>query len=214
MSDIIIIDYGSGNLHSAFKAVKKAAEISGKGKIVKLTDSPKDLDSASHIILPGVGSFKDCAKGLNAVDGMVDALKENVLVKNKLFLGICVGMQLLAERGLEDSEDGQYHKGLGFIKGEVSKINPSDKTFKIPHMGWNEVNEVLSNKLTMGLSGKDFYYVHSYSMKTDSSNIIATSDYAEEIVAVINKGNIFGTQFHPEKSQENGIKLLTNFVNM
>jgi len=211
MSNLItLIDYGSGNLHSAFKAVKKAAEISGKNVDVKLTENPKDLDDASHIILPGVGAFKDCMSGLAFVSGMVESLERNVLSKGKNFLGICVGMQLLAERGLEEGE----YKGLGWLKGEVSKIKPVDKALKIPHMGWNESNDVQPNSLTSGLSGKDFYYVHSYSMKTDAKNIVATTNYAEEIVAVVNKDNIYGTQFHPEKSQQNGLALLTNFVNL
>lgn len=210
MSLITIIDYGSGNLHSAFKAVKKAAADSNRNIDVTLTTNPDELSKSSHIILPGVGAFEDCMRGLKSIDGMVEALGDNVLNQGKNFLGICVGMQLLAEVGKEKGE----HKGLGWLKGEVSKINPSDNNYKIPHMGWNEISEIKPNKLTKGLSGKDFYFVHSYSMKTDSKNILATSDYAEEVVAVVNKDNIYGTQFHPEKSQENGLKLLTNFVNL
>lgn len=208
-SKIAIIDYGSGNLHSAFKAVKKAAE-SKTGSSVILTSKPEDVDSASHIILPGVGAFQDCMDGLHSINGMIEALSENVMNKKKNFLGICVGMQLLAEKGLEEGE----HSGLGWLQGEVSRINPANKDYKIPHMGWNELIELKDNALTKGLNQKDFYFVHSYSMKTERNNIIATADYAEEIVAVVNKENIYGTQFHPEKSQENGLKLLSNFINI
>lgn len=211
MSEIVLIDYGSGNLHSAFKAIKKAVDNSGKAGVnVKLVQDADSLNTASHIILPGVGAFGDCMSGLKAINGMVDSLNENVISKGKNFLGICVGMQLLAERGLEEG----VHEGLGWLYGEVSKLNPEDKSYKIPHMGWNEVVEKRGNPLTESLSGEDFYYVHSYSMKTSEENIIAVSDYAEQIVAAVNKDNIYGTQFHPEKSQKNGLKLLQNFVNL
>jgi len=215
MSKIAIIDYGSGNLHSAHKAVKKAAANvinSGKNFEVILTSNPKDLDEASHIILPGVGSFADCMKGLNAVENMVQALEDNVLKKGKLFLGICVGMQLLAERGLEEGS----HRGLGWLKGEVSKIKPADNSLKIPHMGWNEVKisnrdkSEKQNPLMKGLDGEDFYFVHSYSMKTDEENISAKANYAEEITAVINRDNIFGTQIAPQTKQSNLKKRVLN----
>lgn len=211
MVDVAIIDYGSGNLHSALKAVRKAASYIGKeSDSVQLIHNPDSLDSVSHIILPGVGAFQDCMAGVNSIDGMREALEHNVVEKGKYFLGICVGMQLLAEKGLEDG----MHQGFGWLSGEVTKIKPKDKSLKIPHMGWNQIEEIRPNPLTEGLNGKDFYFVHSYAMETGDENIIANTDYAGNIVAAVNKDNIFGTQFHPEKSQENGLKLLTNFISL
>jgi glutamine amidotransferase len=204
----VIIDYGSGNLHSAKKAfVKAMGEVHARGSVL-VSNNPKDLETATHIVLPGVGAFADCMSGLQGVNGMIEALSEQVIKNKKPFLGICVGMQMLAEKGFEDGE----HKGLGWLKGNVVKI-PAKQGLRIPQMGWNNLKSKKKSKLLNGISeNSDVYFVHSYFMETDNENIVATTDYGSDITAVVEKENIYGVQFHPEKSQQNGLKIIGNFL--
>lgn len=209
MKKVAIIDYGSGNLHSAEKAFEKVAR--DTGHLVIVTDDPKEVKSASHIVLPGVGAFGDCKAGLDALDGMIETLEQEVLGNKKPFLGICVGMQLLADKGFERGE----HKGLGWIKGEVRKITPQDKSLKIPHMGWNELNiEDKQHPLLKNIGEREHvYFVHSYHFVcTDKKNMLAVTDYAGVVTASVGAGNIMGVQFHPEKSQQTGMKIIRNFL--
>lgn len=204
---VIIIDYGSGNLRSVAKAFEHVA----KEKKILVTKNPHDLVNASHIVLPGVGAYGDCMKGLSALPGMVETLSEQVLSDKKNFLGICVGMQLLFERGLEHGE----HKGLGWLKGDVVKLSPSDVSLKIPHMGWNGLSKKREHPLLSGIeNGEHVYFVHSYHAKAENSDILATTDYGGDVVAMVAKDNIMGTQFHPEKSQKAGLVILQNFLSM
>ncbi len=210
---VALIDYGSGNLHSAGKALERAARESGTNKTVLVTADPDVVRRADRIVLPGVGAYADCRRGLDAVPGMVEALTEAVLERGRPFLGICVGLQLLASRGLEHG----VTEGLGWIAGDVVKITPSDPALKIPHMGWNSLNLVRPHPLFEGIAtgadGLDAYYVHSYHLKAaNPAEVIATSDYGSTITAVVGRDNIAGTQFHPEKSQRLGLALLANFL--
>ena len=201
---IALIDYGSGNLQSAYKALELAAN--QKKKII-VTNKSKDLLKIDKIVLPGVGTFFDCMNGLKSISGMIDILNEVVIERKKPFLGICVGMQLLATEGKEKGN----HKGLGWIKGKVIKLKKTKK-IKIPHMGWNTVKTIAKHPI---IKKKNFesYFVHSYNfICNDKKNIIATSDYEQKITAIVGKDNIIGTQFHPEKSQKNGIEILKNFI--
>ena len=202
---IALIDYGSGNLQSAYKALELAGSYK-KSKIF-LTSKSKDLLKIDKIVLPGVGTFADCMKGLKSLPGMIDTLNEIVLQKKKPFLGICVGMQLLASEGKEKGN----HKGLGWIAGKVIKIKKNKKR-KVPHMGWNTVKVISKHPI---LKKKEFesYFVHSYNfICRDKKNILATCDYQQNITAIIGKENIIGTQFHPEKSQKAGLEILKNFI--
>ncbi|HEY4135986.1 MAG TPA: imidazole glycerol phosphate synthase subunit HisH [Alphaproteobacteria bacterium] len=207
---IVIVDYGSGNLRSAAKAFARAADDAGLGETVAVSADAKALAQADRIVLPGVGAFGDCKRGLEALPGMIDALNEQVLVKKKPFFGICVGMQLMAEVGLEHGE----HKGLGWIKGTVEAIAPADPALKVPHMGWNELRMTRPHPLFAGLeANRDAYFVHSYHLKpTDAADVLATVDYGGPIVAAVGRENIVGTQFHPEKSQANGLAIIANFL--
>jgi glutamine amidotransferase len=207
MPTTALIDYGSGNLASAAKALARAAN--GKSDIVTTADPQVVLD-AERIVLPGVGAFADCMRGLNAVPGMVEALREKVLKEGAPFLGICVGMQLLATVGVEFGR----HAGLGWIAGEVVKIAPDDPNLKIPHMGWNEIRKAQSHPLLEGIPDKAHaYFVHSFQLKPVlPDDLIATTDYGGPLTAMVGNENIAGTQFHPEKSQAIGIKLLENFL--
>jgi glutamine amidotransferase len=207
MSIVALIDYGSGNLASAAKALAKAAN--GKGAIVTTADPQVVLD-AERIVLPGVGAFADCMKGLSSVPGMVEALREKVLKEGAPFLGICVGMQLLATVGVEFGR----HAGLGWIAGEVVKITPSDPSLKIPHMGWNELSILTRHPLLKGIeTGSHAYFVHSFELKPAlPDDLIATTDYGGPLTAMVGNENIAGTQFHPEKSQATGLRLLENFL--
>lgn len=202
-----LIDYGSGNLASAAKALARAAN--GKSEIVTTAD-PQVVKDAERVVLPGVGAFADCMKGLSSVPGMVEALREKVVRDGAPFLGICVGMQLLATVGVEFGR----HAGLGWIAGEVVKITPSDSNLKIPHMGWNELTILRKHPLLKGIeSGAHAYFVHSYQLiPALPEDLIATTDYGGPLTAMIANENIAGTQFHPEKSQATGIKLLENFL--
>lgn len=210
---VVIIDYGSGNLHSALSSFERANAESGTGFEIKLTSNPDDVKNAERIVLPGVGAFADCYKGLHEVDGMHEALTESVIDEGKPFLGICVGMQMLAERGLEHGS----HQGLAWISGEVEEIKPSDKSLKIPHMGWNTLDVINDHALLDGIPlGPDClhaYFVHSYHFKTAKrENDILETGYGGPVTAMVAKDNIVGTQFHPEKSQKLGLALISNFL--
>ncbi len=201
----VIVDYGSGNLRSAAKAFERA---SNGGKI-EVTGDAAALTQATHIVLPGVGAFGDCLAGLRALPGMVEALQENVIARGKPFLGICVGMQLMATRGLEHG----VHQGLGWIAGEVRGIKGAG--LKVPHMGWNDLRlKVPSHPLFAGVnSGDHAYFVHSYHLVPEQpSDVLADVDYGGPIVAAVGRDNIVGTQFHPEKSQALGLRLIANFL--
>jgi glutamine amidotransferase len=201
---VALIDYGSGNLRSAEKALARA------GGDVLVTADPDAIARAKRIVLPGVGAFGDCMNGLSSIPGMIEALHAGVLKRGVPFLGICVGMQLLASVGHEFGE----HAGLGWVAGEVDRLTPSDPSLKIPHMGWNELTITRPHLLFAGIaSGAHAYFVHSYAMKTkDPAHVLATSDYGGVFTAAIGRDNIAGTQFHPEKSQDVGLALLRNFL--
>lgn len=210
---VAIIDYGSGNLRSAAKAFEKIATDHRLDVAVNITDKPDGLSHADYIVLPGQGAFGDCMGGLSALDGMIDALEENVLHKGKPFLGICVGMQLLANEGLE----GGTYKGLGWIDGQVRAIVPRDPSLKIPHMGWNTLNLTPSGENHPALSGitgeTHFYYVHSYQFDcANSAHILGTVEYGDNITSVVGRDNIIGVQFHPEKSHDAGLALIGRFL--
>jgi imidazole glycerol-phosphate synthase subunit HisH len=209
----VIIDYGAGNLHSAAKAFERAAkDYKIKAEII-VSNKPEHLEKAERIVLPGVGAFKDCYNGLLAIEGMREALQSEVITKGKPILGICVGMQIMATRGLEH----ETTKGLGWIAGDVKPIAPSDPNLKIPHMGWNTIKphgqHALLDGILTGDNGLHAYFVHSYHMQTTlPEDVIATSDYGSEVTAMVGYDNIAGTQFHPEKSQEFGLALIANFL--
>ena len=213
MGKTVIIDYGSGNLHSAHKAFERAAsEAKLKEKII-VSSKPDDVADADHIVLPGVGAFKDCRNGLLAVDGMEQAMREQVISKGRPFLGICVGMQLMATRGLEHDTT----KGLGWIAGDVKPIAPNDPSLKIPHMGWNTITPLAQHALLDGIktgdNGLNAYFVHSYHVEcTLPEDVVATADYGGPVTAMIAYENMVGTQFHPEKSQVLGLAFIANFL--
>lgn len=210
MSHVALIDYGSGNLRSAEKALARAAAERGLSTEIVVTADPAVAATADRIVLPGVGAFADCMGGLTRLPGMVESLREAVLVKGTPFLGICVGMQLMASVGREFGD----HKGLGWIAGEVVRLIPADPALKIPHMGWNELRFVRNHPLFAGLeTGAHAYFVHSYCFKTaDKQHLLATTEYGGAVAAVIGRDNIVGTQFHPEKSQALGLAFLGNFL--
>ena len=209
---VAIIDYGSGNLRSCAKAFERAVDDSGLQLSVVVTSDPADLMAASHIVLPGVGAFADCRAGLAAVSGMEAALEKQVRGNKKPFLGICVGMQLMADRGIEHGS----HEGLGWISGEVRPLAPSDPALKIPHMGWNvvEPDSTAKHPMLAGFSGGTHaYFVHSYAMVCETaSDVLASADYGGRFAAIVGRDNMIGTQFHPEKSQAAGLRLLGNFL--
>ncbi|MDH5557165.1 MAG: imidazole glycerol phosphate synthase subunit HisH [Alphaproteobacteria bacterium] len=203
---IAIVDYGSGNLHSAAKAFERVA---GAGKVT-VTSDPAIVARADRIVLPGVGAFGDCRRGLYAVDGMVEALRDAVIDRGMPFLGICVGMQLMAERGLEFGE----HAGLGWIAGDVVPITPSDPALKVPHMGWNDLRLSQSHPVIDRLpAGAHMYFVHSNHFRcTDPAHVLATVDYGGPVTAVVGRDNMIGSQFHPEKSQKSGLAFIEAFL--
>jgi len=210
---VAIVDYGSGNLHSAAKAFERAAHEAGLDQPIMVTDDPAVVARADRVVLPGVGAFADCRRGLDAVDGMVAALEDVVRRRGQPFFGICVGMQLLAERGREY----QVTEGLGWIAGEVDRIVPNDPNLKIPHMGWNTLNVArthpLLGDLALGPQGLHAYFVHSYQLKpADRADLVADADYGGAVTAIVARDNIVGTQFHPEKSQRLGLALIANFL--
>ena len=210
---VAIVDYGSGNLHSAAKAFERAAREEGLDQPIIVTSDPDVVARADRIVLPGVGAFADCRRGLDAVDGMIEAMNARVHVDGRPFLGICVGMQLMAERGREY----EVSEGLGWISGEVGPIEPADPSLKIPHMGWNTLVEIrphpLLSEIPTGPDGLHAYFVHSFHLRADhASDIVADSDYGGPVTAIVGRDNIAGTQFHPEKSQHLGLKLIANFL--
>jgi imidazole glycerol-phosphate synthase subunit HisH len=210
---VAIVDYGSGNLHSAAKAFERAARDTGISEAIVVTRDPAVVAAADRVVLPGVGAFADCRRGLDAVDGMVGALEEAVRKRGRPFFGICVGMQLLAERGREY----EVTEGLGWIAGEVDRITPSDPQLKIPHMGWNTLElareHALVKGLPLGANGLNAYFVHSYELKAaNRADLVAQADYGGPVTAIVARDNIVGTQFHPEKSQKLGLALIANFL--
>ena len=210
---VAIVDYGSGNLHSAAKSFERAARDAGLGTRIVVTDDPETVVKAERIVLPGVGAFADCRRGLDAVPGMVETLEEVVRAKGRPFLGICVGMQLLASRGLEYT----VTQGLGWIPGDVTLIRPKDDALKIPHMGWNTLHKQDEHPLLDGIEtgpqGLHAYFVHSYALTAARpQDVLALTDHGGPVTAMVAHGNVAGTQFHPEKSQKLGLKLITNFL--
>jgi imidazole glycerol-phosphate synthase subunit HisH len=207
---ITIVDYGSGNLRSAAKAFERAAAENAIPAEITVTSAPEAIAAADRIVLPGVGAFADCRRGLAAVSGLEQALKEAVMSRARPFLGICVGMQLMAERGREfETVD-----GLGWIGGEVVAIERADPALKIPHMGWNEIEPRAAHPLLAGLrAGAHAYFVHSYHFRlANARDLPAVTDYGGRLAAVVGHDNLAGTQFHPEKSQEAGLRLIGNFL--
>ena len=210
---VAIIDYGSGNLHSAKKAFETAAAHAGLDLPILLTSDPELVRKADRVVLPGVGAFADCRRGLDAIPGMIEAMSEAVRTRGKPFLGICVGMQLLATRGLEH----QVSAGLDWIPGDVKAIRPADSSLKVPHMGWNTLDLRMAHPLLTGVAtgdkGLHAYFVHSYELKAAQPDmIVATTNYGGPVTAMVGHGNIAGTQFHPEKSQTLGLALIANFM--
>ncbi|PKQ08219.1 MAG: imidazole glycerol phosphate synthase subunit HisH [Alphaproteobacteria bacterium HGW-Alphaproteobacteria-11] len=210
---VAIIDYGSGNLRSAAKAFERAARDNAIVADVLVTSDPDAVRSADRVVLPGVGAFGDCRAGLHAVSGMVEALTEAVQRDAKPFFGICVGMQLMAARGLEHGQ----HEGLGWIDGDVVVMRPDDAALKIPHMGWNTLTQtrphILLDGIETGEAGLHAYFVHSYFLDAKSEDdVLARTDYGGPVTAMIAKDNMVGAQFHPEKSQTLGLALIGNFL--
>jgi len=209
-SRVALIDYGSGNLQSAAKALLRAADEHSIALDLKVTAKPEDVAAADRVVLPGVGAFGDCYRGLAALPGMIEAIETRVLKQGRAFLGICVGMQLMASVGREHGE----YKGLGWIPGAVERLKPSDASLKIPHMGWNTIRLLRPHPVFAGLeSGTHVYFVHSYAMKPDDrAAVLAEADYGGPFLAAVARDNLVGTQFHPEKSQAAGLRLLGNFL--
>jgi imidazole glycerol-phosphate synthase subunit HisH len=206
----IIVDYGSGNLRSAAKAFERAAAESGIATTIKVSGDAEDVRGAERIVLPGVGAFADCRRGLAAVSGMEEALDEAVRRRGRPFLGICVGMQLMAERGREFA----VTEGLGWLRGEVAAIKPADPDLKVPHMGWNELELRGAHPVLAGLAdGTHVYFVHSYGIGgADPGDVLATAEYGGKLTAMVAHDNLVGTQFHPEKSQAAGLAIIANFL--
>jgi imidazole glycerol-phosphate synthase subunit HisH len=207
---VAIVDYGSGNLRSAAKAFERMAAEDRISARVEVTNEPEAVARADRVVLPGVGAFADCRRGLAAVPGLEAALREVVITRARPFLGICVGMQLMADRGREF----ETVAGLGWTAGEVVAIEPRDAALKIPHMGWNEIEPRAPHPLLAGLgAGAHGYFVHSYHFRVaDPADLVAVTDYGGPLTAMIGHGNLVGTQFHPEKSQEAGLRLIGNFL--
>lgn len=206
----VIVDYGSGNLRSAAKAFERVAAEGGLAMKIKVSSAAEDVRAADRVVLPGVGAFADCRRGLAAVPGMEEALEEAVRRRGRPFLGICVGMQLMAERGREFT----VTEGLGWIPGEIVAIGPADPALKVPHMGWNELRLHARHPVLAGLEdGAHTYFVHSFRLACDEpSDILASVEYGGALAAVVGRDNLIGTQFHPEKSQAAGLTLIANFL--
>ncbi|HEV7368841.1 imidazole glycerol phosphate synthase subunit HisH [Arenibaculum sp.] len=208
---IVVVDYGSGNLRSASKAFERAAGDAGIAASVEVTSDAGRVRSADRIVLPGQGAFRDCHRGLSAVPGMVEALEDAAIRRAVPLFGICVGMQLMAERGLEHGE----HPGLGWIPGDIVPLEPDDASLKIPQMGWNDlVPRAPDHPVLAGIArGSHAYFVHSYRFRvTDPAHVLATVDYGGEVVAVVGRDTMVGAQFHPEKSQATGLAMIANFL--
>jgi glutamine amidotransferase len=208
---VAVIDYGSGNLRSAAKALERAAREAELTAEILVTAELAAIEAADRIVLPGVGAFGDCRQGLLAIEGLWETLEEVALAKARPFLGICVGMQLMATRGLEHGE----HQGFGWIPGDVVRLTPSDPNLKIPHMGWNSLtSQKDDHPLLAQLGSRPYvYFVHSYHLQAeDPGQVLATTDYGGPIAALVGRDNLAGSQFHPEKSQAAGLRLLRNFL--
>ena len=207
--NVTIVDYNSGNISSVINSFKEVA----KEKIkIKVSSDLDKIKSSDKIVLPGQGSFKSCVDALNSIDGLFDTLNEFTIINKKPLLGICVGFQMFADVGYEETET----QGLGWISGEVSKIDNQNGKFKLPHIGWNELNIVKTSQIFRDIKNKShMYFVHSYEFIPKDKNVIsATTDYSSSIVCSVEKENIFGTQFHPEKSDKEGLKIIDNFLNL
>ena len=206
---VTIVDYSSGNISSVINSFREVAQ---NKATVEVTSDLNKIKSSDKIVLPGQGSFKSCVDALNKISGLNDALNEFVLVNKKPLLGICVGLQMFADVGYEETET----KGLGWISGKVSKIDNQNGKFKLPHIGWNQINILKDSKIFKQVENNShMYFVHSYEfMPTDNNVISATTDYSTKIVCSVEKENIFGTQFHPEKSDKIGLKIINNFINL
>jgi glutamine amidotransferase len=207
--NVTIVDYQSGNISSVINSFTEVA----KGKVkLKVTSDIKKIKSSDKIVLPGQGSFKSCVDSLNTINGLVDSLKDFAIINQKPLLGICVGLQMFADVGYEDAET----KGLGWIPGKVSKIDNQNGKFKLPHIGWNEIEIHKESKIFKNIKNKShMYFVHSYEfIPEDKSVISATTDYSSKIVCSVERDNLFGTQFHPEKSDKTGLKIIDNFLKL
>ena len=207
--NVTIVDYNSGNISSVINSFREVA----KDKInLEVTSDLKKIKSSDKVVLPGQGSFKSCVEDLNSVNGLVEILNEFAIINKKLLLGICVGLQMFADIGYEETET----KGLGWIAGKVSKIDNQNGKYKLPHIGWNEINIVKDSKIFKDIKNKShMYFVHSYELIPDDKNVItATTDYSSNIICSVEKENIFGTQFHPEKSDKLGLQIINNFINL
>src|SRR6266436_1341183 len=212
-TNVAIIDYGSGNLHSAAKAFERAAREEGLTYSIVVTPDAEKVARADRVVLPGVGAFADCRRGLDSLDGMVEAMTEAVRQKARPFFGICVGMQLIATRGKEHVTT----DGLNWIPGDVEKITPRDENLKIPHMGWNTLDVIREHpvleRLPLGPKGRHAYFVHSYHLNAaNEADVLARADYGGPVTAIVGKDTAIGTQFHPEKSQRFGLALISNFL--
>ena len=207
--NVTIVDYKSGNISSVINSLK---EVSKNKVIIEVTSDLNKIKLSDKVVLPGQGSFKSCVDALNKINGLTDTLNEFVVNNKKPLLGICVGLQMFADKGYEEIET----EGFGWISGKVSKIDNQNGEFKLPHIGWNQINIVKESKIFKGIENKShMYFVHSYEFIPDDKNVIsATTDYSSNIVCSVEKENIFGTQFHPEKSDKIGLKVLENFVNL
>ena len=208
---VSIVDYGTGNLNSVSKAIEAARSRIDEKVIVRISNNPQDILISDKIILPGQGSYRQCVLNLQNIKGLWEAINEFVLIKKKPIFGICVGMQIFSEEGYEEERT----KGFGWISGTVKKIILKDRQLKLPHMGWNEINILNKHPLLSGIEDlTDYYFAHSYYFDVkNKADVICSVKYEKNLTAAVLKDNIFGTQFHPEKSQENGIKLLSNFLN-
>jgi len=207
--NVTIVDYQSGNISSVINSFKQVAKNKAN---IEITSNLNQIKLSDKLILPGQGSFKSCVDSLNSVDGLHDALKEFAIINKKPLLGICVGLQMFGDVGYEESET----KGLGWIPGKVTKIDNQDGKFKLPHIGWNEIEIVKESKIYKDIQNKSHvYFVHSYEFVPDDKSVVsATTDYSSKIVCSIEKDNLFGTQFHPEKSDKTGLKMIENFLNL
>ncbi len=207
--NVTIVDYKSGNISSVINSFREVA----KEKVnIEVTSNPNKIKSSDKIVLPGQGSFKSCVEALNNIDGLSDTLNEFTLINKKPLLGICVGLQMFADIGYEETET----KGLGWISGKVSKIDNQDGKFKLPHIGWNEITIVKDSKIFKDIENNShMYFVHSYEFVPNDKKVIsATTDYSTKVVCSVEKENIFGTQFHPEKSDKSGLKIINNFISL
>lgn len=205
---VAIIDYGSGNLRSVEKAVERAAREAGLARHVEVTDDPETIARADRLILPGVGAFSACMAGLSACDGVLEALEHAVLVAQRPFLGVCVGMQLLAAQGMEFGSS----EGLGWIPGEVIPLEPSPQ-YRAPHMGWNEVTALSHHPVFEGLDGEAFYFAHSFQFAVENdAHRLGITDHGGPVTALVGRDNLIGAQFHPEKSQRAGLAFLGAFL--